>query len=255
MRAPSELSVRAVTGIPPLGPGDDLAGIVLAACAASGPALASGDVVVIAQKIVSKSEGRMVELATVTPSPRAEALAAEVDKDPRVVELILRESVEVVRARNGVLITENRYGLVMANAGLDMSNVRPGEEVALLLPEDADASAARLRAALEAGSGLRLGVIVSDSIGRAWRECTVGHAIGVSGLPARVDLRGQRDLFGRELMVSEVALADSLAAAAAVVMGEAAEGRPVAIVRGLAAERPDGRARDVVRTRERDLFR
>ena len=311
---PGEIRVRAISGMPQVRPGDDLGALLADAIGRSGESVRDGDVVVVAQKIVSKAEGRIVRLADVAPSPRAIELGARVDKDPRAVEIILGESVEVLRAVPGVLIVETRQGIILANAGADMSNIEHDEEDdhLLLLPEDPDASADRLRAALEsqmesgafssteiaanageatkesagahantgAGRGemkppedeacgssptksartARIGVLVADSVGRAWREGTVGLAIGVSGLPARLDRRGEPDLFGRELHVTEVGIADSIASAASIVMGEGAEGRPAALVRGLSfedrseAERA-GRARDLVRPRERDLFR
>ncbi len=266
---PSELRVRALSGLPPVRPGDDPGALLADALARAREPLRDGDVVVVAQKIVSKAEGRVVRLADVVPSPRAIELAARTEKDPRAVEAILGESVEVVRAAPGVLIVETRHGIVLANAGADMSNVEHDEEDdhLLLLPEDPDASADRLRAALaarasggEGGRSPRIGVIVADSVGRAWREGTVGLAIGVSGLPARLDRRGEPDLFGRPLHVTEVGIADSIASAASIVMGEGAEGRPAALVRGLSFEGRSeadraGRARDLVRPRERDLFR
>ena len=263
---PSELRIRALAGFPPVRPGDDPGELLADAVERASESLRDGDVLVVAQKIVSKAEGRIVRLADVAPSPRAIELAARTEKDPRAVEAILRESVDVVRAAPGVLIVETRHGIVLANAGADMSNVEHDEEDdhLLLLPEDPDASADRLRAALVArasgGGGPRIGVIVADSVGRAWREGTVGLAIGVSGLPARLDRRGEPDLFGRALHVTEVGIADSIASAASIVMGEGAEGRPAALVRGLSfedrseAERA-GRARDLVRPRQRDLFR
>ena len=260
---PGELLVRAISGVPRVQPGDDLGPLLAEAITRSGESLRDGDVVVVAQKIVSKAERRIVRLADVSPSPRALVLAARTDKDPRAVEVILGESVEVLRAVPGVLIVETRHGIILANAGADMSNIEHDEEDdhLLLLPEDPDASADRLRAALEAGDDVvKIGVVVADSVGRAWREGTVGLAIGVSGLPARLDRRGEPDLFGRELHVTEVGIADSIASAASIVMGEGAEGRPAALVRGLSfddrseAERA-GRARDLVRARERDLFR
>ena len=262
---PSELRIRALAGFPPVRPGDDPGELVADAIARARESLRDGDVLVVAQKIVSKAEGRIVRIADIAPSPRAVELAARTEKDPQAVEAILRESVEVVRAAPGVLIVETRHGIVLANAGADMSNVEHDEEDdhLLLLPEDPDASADRLRAALVAragGGGPRIGVIVADSVGRAWREGTVGLAIGVSGLPARLDRRGEPDLFGRALHVTEVGIADSIASAASIVMGEGAEGRPAALVRGLSfedrseAERA-GRARDLVRPRQRDLFR
>ena len=260
---PGELRVRAIEGIPRVRPGDDLGALLGDAIDRAGESIRHGDVVVVAQKIVSKAEGRIVRLADVTPSSRAIELGARVDKDPRAVEVILGEAVEVLRAVPGVLIVETRHGIILANAGADMSNIEHDEEDdhLLLLPEDPDASADRLRAALEARvAGMKIGVVIADSVGRAWREGTVGLAIGVSGLPARLDRRGEPDLFGRALHVTEVGIADSIASAASIVMGEGAEGRPAALVRGLSfddrseAERA-GRARDLVRPRERDLFR
>lgn len=277
----AELRLLALPGMPRVRAGDDLAALLAAAARRAGEALRDGDVVVVAQKIVSKAEGRIVPLAGVAPSPRALELAARTGKDPRAVEVILGETAEVRRAAPGVLIVETRHGLVLANAGADASNVEQGspheDDHLLLLPEDPDASAARLRAALEeraaaegegegeGGEGsahVGLGVVVADSVGRAWREGTVGLAIGVSGLPARLDRRGEPDLFGRKLHVTEVGIADSIASAASLLMGEGAEGRPAVLVRGLpfagrgaAAAARDGRARDLVRPRESDLFR
>ena len=260
---PGEIRVRAISGMPQVRPGDNLGALLADAIGRSGGSLRDGDVVVVAQKIVSKAEGQIVRLADIAPSPRAIELGARVGKDPRAVEIILGESVEVLRAVPGVLIVETRHGIILANAGADMSNIEHEEEDdhLLLLPEDPDASADRLRASLEAGGGgAKIGVVVADSVGRAWREGTVGLAIGVSGIPARLDRRGEPDLFGRALHVTEVGIADSIASAASIVMGEGAEGRPAALVRGLSfedrseAERA-GRARDLVRPRERDLFR
>ena len=260
---PGEIRVRAISGVPRVRPGDDVGALLADAIERSGESLRGGDVVVVAQKVVSKAEGRIVRLANVVPSPRAIELAARTEKDARAVEVILGESVEVLRAVPGVLIVETRHGIILANAGADMSNIEHDDEDdhLLLLPEDPDASADRLRAGLEAsGGGARIGIIIADSVGRAWREGTVGLAIGVSGLPARLDRRGEPDLFGRALHVTEVGIADSIASAASIVMGEGAEGRPAALVRGLSfddrseTERA-GRARHLVRPRERDLFR
>jgi coenzyme F420-0:L-glutamate ligase/coenzyme F420-1:gamma-L-glutamate ligase len=224
-----------LTGIPRVKPGDDLAGLVGDALMRLGLKLADGDIMVVAQKIVSKAEGRIVQLASVTPSPKAEKLAGVVDKDPRVVELILRESRAVLRAKRGVLIVEHRLGFVMANAGIDHSNVEglEGGERVLLLPEDPDSSCRALRVALRARLGAHPGVIMTDSVGRAWRLGTVGIAIGVAGPMPLIDLRGTSDLFGRKLLVSEIGFADSVAAAAVLVMGEGGEGQPVVLVRGL----------------------
>jgi coenzyme F420-0:L-glutamate ligase/coenzyme F420-1:gamma-L-glutamate ligase len=234
-------------------PGHDLAALI---ADRAGP-LRDRDVLVIAQKIVSKAEGRSIDLATVIPSPRAVELAAEVGKDPRLVEVILSESTRVVRSRPNLLIMQHRLGFVMANAGVDHSNVAPtdGIDRALLLPVDPDGSAERLRAALEAKFGVRLAVIISDSFGRPWRRGTVGVAIGAAGLPALIDMRGKPDLFGRTLEVTVIGLADEIAAAAGLLQGQAAEAQPVVVVRGLAWTAPDAPVNELVRPPEEDLFR
>jgi len=234
-------------------PGDDLATLI---ADRAGP-LRDRDVLVIAQKIVSKAEGRSIDLATVIPSPRAVELAAEVGKDPRLVEVILSESTRVVRSRPNLLIMQHRLGFVMANAGVDHSNVAPtdGIDRALLLPVDPDGSAERLRAALEARCGVRLAVIISDSFGRPWRRGTVGVAIGAAGLPALIDMRGKPDLFGRTLEVTVIGLADEIAAAAGLLQGQAAEAQPVVVVRGLSWTAPDAPVNELVRPPEEDLFR
>jgi coenzyme F420-0:L-glutamate ligase / coenzyme F420-1:gamma-L-glutamate ligase len=211
-------------------------------------------VLAVAQKIVSKAEGRMVDLRKVTPSARAKSLAQATGKDARLVELILSESAEVLRHRPGVLIVVHRLGIVLANAGIDQSNVG-GSNHALLLPLDPDRSAAEIRGRLRDATGIDVAIVIIDSIGRAWRNGTIGTAIGVSGIPGLLDLRSRPDLFGRRLESTEVGLADELAAAASLVMGQAAEGRPVALVRGLGYERRDGDAGELVRAREKDLFR
>ena len=251
-----QLSLLAVPGMPLIQAGDHLAGIVLACLEAAGLALQGGDIVVVAQKIVSKAEGRQRRLADVAVSDQARALAAQTGKDPRMVALVLSQSRRVVRAAPGVLIVQLPGGLTMANAGIDQSNVAGAEtdDEALLLPLDADASAARLRAAWGARTGVHPGVIVSDSFGRPWRRGTVGVAIGAAGVPSLLDLRGQADLFGRALRITEVGLADEIASAASLLMGQSGEGRPVVIVRGLAlagAERP---ASDLIRPAAEDLF-
>ena len=244
--------MTALAGVPLVGPGDDLCGVVTDALAASEMTLEDGDVVVLAQKIVSKAEGRMVMLDQVQPSPRALALAQETGKDARLVELILSEAQDVVRVRPNLLIVRHRLGLVLANAGIDQSNVAEG--AALLLPRDPDASAAALRSALKAATGRTVAVLVIDSLGRAWRMGTAGTAIGVAGLPAVLDLRGRPDLTGRLLESSELGLADEIAAAASLAMGQADEGTPVAIVRGLNFADDGSTARTIVRPPEMDLF-
>jgi coenzyme F420-0:L-glutamate ligase/coenzyme F420-1:gamma-L-glutamate ligase len=214
-------------------------------------------VLVLAQKSVSKAEGRMADLATVKPSARAIALAVDVDKDPRLVEVILSESVRVVRARRNVLIVEHRLGFIMANAGVDQSNVGPvdGAQRVLLLPEYPDRSAAVLRRGLAAATGIDLAVVINDSFGRAWRRGTAGVAIGVAGLPALIDLRGRPDLFGRTLEVSVIGFADEIAAAASLVMGQADEAAPVVLVRGLRWAAPESTAASLIRPSSEDLFR
>jgi coenzyme F420-0:L-glutamate ligase/coenzyme F420-1:gamma-L-glutamate ligase len=254
---PRGYSVTALPGVPLVRPGDDLCRVVSDALAAAEMALEDGDVVVLAQKIVSKAEGRQVALASVTPSPAALDLAAQTGKDARLVQLILSESAEVMRVRPNILIVRHKLGLVLANAGIDQSNVseEPGAgPQALLLPLDPDASAARLRDDLNAASGRTVAVLVIDSLGRAWRLGTAGTAIGAAGLPALLDLRGQPDLTGRKLESSELALADEIAAAASLAMGQAAEGTPIVIVRGLAIGGAETPARTLVRPRHMDLF-
>ena len=249
-----ELRIIPLAGIALVKSGDNLAAIILSALRTSGHDLIRGDVIVIAQKIVSKAEGRMVDLRTVTPSARAVALAESSEKDARLVELILAESTDVLRYRPGVLIVEHRLGMVLANAGIDRSNV-DGTEHALLLPLDPDRTCADIRRKLHDATGTDSGVVIIDSIGRAWRNGTVGTAIGASGIPGVLDLRGRPDLFGRRLETTEIGLADELAAAASLVMGQAGEGRPVVLVRGLGYERRDGSARELLRARDKDLFR
>jgi coenzyme F420-0:L-glutamate ligase / coenzyme F420-1:gamma-L-glutamate ligase len=256
MAAPT-LSLTALPGIPTIAPGADLTRLVLDGLARGGIALAAGDILVLAQKIVSKAEGRRVRLADVSPSGRARELARLVDKDPRVVELILEESREVLRARPGVLITLHRLGFVLANAGIDASNVEngAGEESVLLLPADPDGSAERLRRGIHAATGVAPGIVINDSFGRAWRLGTVGTAIGLAGVPGLVDLRGRPDRNGRALRVSEVGAADELAAAASLLMGQGDEGRPVIHVRGFPYPQRPGRASELLRPAQLDLFR
>ncbi len=247
--------VHALTGLPRIHAGDDLCDIILAAAFTQCP-LRAGDVIVIAQKIVSKSEGRTVRLAGVTPGLTATKLAETARKDPRIVELILAESRQVLRCVPGVIIVEDVRGLVLANAGIDASNVDPENgETVLLLPENPDASAAKIAAGISAKTGAPIAVIINDSIGRAWRNGTVGTAIGAAGLPALLDLRGTPDLFGRALQSTEIGLADELAAAASVMMGQAAEGRPVVVIRGAPYMRGQATARDLQRPAATDLFR
>lgn len=250
------LSLFAVPDIPMVRAGDDLAAIIADGLSRAGQELRDYDVVVVAQKIVSKAEGRMVDLATVTPTPEAEALAVEVGKDPRIVQVVLSESVRVVRSRPNLMIMQHRLGFVMANAGVDQSNIAAtdGVQRALLLPLDPDGSAEDMRSRLAERYGAKLGVIVSDSFGRPWRRGTAGVAIGAAGLPAVIDKRGDPDLFGRTLEVTIIGYADEIAAAASLLQGQANEGQPVIVVRGLTWTAPDANVAEVVRPPEEDLF-
>lgn len=256
------MSLMPVPGLPLVQPGDNLAELIWQALQAAGIMLQDGDVLVLAQKIVSKAEGRLVHLSQVTPSARAEEMAQISGKDPRLAQLVLDESREVLRARPGTMVVEHRLGFVCANAGIDHSNVAPppgsglsADEWVLLLPLDPDASAAGLRRELEARSGARLGVLIIDSHGRAWRMGTVGAAIGLSGLPGLVDLRGVPDLFDFKLQITQVGAADELAAAASLVMGQAAEGTPVVFVRGFPYPLREASLVELLRPRAQDMFR
>ena len=254
---PSQVALIALRGIKLVEPGDDLSEITVAAFSGDGIVPDAGDVLVVAQKIVSKAEGRYVDVTTVEPSERAVALAAEVDKDPRFVQVVLSESKRVVRHRPGLLVVEHRLGFVMANAGIDHSNLptQAGGERVLLLPEDPDSSALALRKELVGIFGTDIAVIISDSFGRAWRKGTVGVALGVAGLPALIDMRGHPDLFGRELLVTETGFADEIAAAAGLLMGQADEAVPMVLVRGLGWCAPEVPAAALIRPAENDLFR
>jgi coenzyme F420-0:L-glutamate ligase/coenzyme F420-1:gamma-L-glutamate ligase len=240
-------------------PGDNLAEIIFQATQATALPLQDGDILVVAQKIVSKAEGRLVNLTQVETSPRAVELAEKTEKDPRFIELVLRESREVLRTRPGTIIVEHRNGFVCANAGIDHSNVHGPwgneEDWVLLLPEDADASAERIRQGLESLSGAKLGVMVIDSHGRAWRNGTVGVAIGISYVPGIVDMRGKPDLYGYRLRVTMIAAADELAAGASLVMGQADEHTPVIHVRGFPYDLRESHLQELIRAKELDLFR
>lgn len=252
---PAAVTLLALGNVPMVQPGDDLGAILIAALDGGGQVLRDGDIIVIAQKIVSKAEGRAVRLADVTPSPRAIDLAEQCNKDARLVELILSETDSVMRVRRGVLVVRHRLGLVLANAGIDQSNIaQDGDGVALLLPVDPDASAAALRDRLAAHSGADIAVVIIDSLGRAWRKGTCGIAIGVAGMAGLLDLRGVPDLHGRPLQTSELGLADEVAAAASLVMGQGGEGRPVVLARGIARGPAHGCAADLIREPALDLF-
>lgn len=250
----ARLELFAIPNLPMVRAGDDLPELILAGLQRAGQLLRDRDVVVIAQKIVSKSEGRTVDLGDIKPSAQAMALAIKVGKDPRIVEVVLSESVKVVRSRPNLMIMQHRLGFVMANAGVDQSNVAESDENlrALLLPLDPDGSAEAIRLAL--AKNANVGVIISDSFGRPWRRGTAGVAIGSAGIPSVIDLRGQPDLFGRTLEVSIIGFADEIAAAASLLQGQAAEAQPVVVVRGLTWQAPIVPVADVIRPPEEDLF-
>lgn len=256
MSLSSQLRFQVLPDIPMIESGQNLADILLAALARAPLVLGAGDVLVVAQKIVSKAEGRLVRLDTVTASPRAVELARETDKDPRLVQLILDESTEILRTRPGVLIVRHRLGNVGAHAGIDQSNVDHGAgECALLLPLDPDRSAAQLRAAILARTGVAVGVIIADSMNRAWRLGTIGGAIGCAGITVLDDLRGTHDLYGRELKVTVINRADSLAATACLLMGESVQRTPAVLIQGLAPEDATQTALDLIRPLAEDMFR
>jgi coenzyme F420-0:L-glutamate ligase/coenzyme F420-1:gamma-L-glutamate ligase len=239
-------------GIPEVAAGDNVAHMIVEA-AASDPGIRAGDILVVTQKIVSKSEGRVIPLSTVKPSAEALRLAIETEKDPRLVELILRESASIVRQRGPILITETKHGFVCANAGIDASNVGPEGSVCLL-PEDPDRSAQAIRAEIGRATGADIAVIISDTFGRAWREGHTNVAVGVAGMLPFADYVGQSDAFGYELRVSTLAVADELAGAAELVQNKL-DGVPVAIIRGYTYPKGEGTARGMVRPKENDLFR
>jgi len=259
MTKPKQLTYFALQGISLIRPGDNLAETIFAAVRENGLFMQDGDVLILAQKIVSKSEGRMVNLTTVKASARAVELAEYLNKRPELVELILQESNEVVRTRPGTIIVEHKSGFVCANAGIDHSNVKGSwgndEDWVLLLPEDSDLSAAMIRAELELLSGMRLGVLIIDSHGRAWRNGVLGTTIGASGLPALLDMRGEEDMYQYKLRVTTIAAADELAAGGSLMMGQAGEGTPVVLARGFPYPLREGNAQELVRKKESDLFR
>jgi coenzyme F420-0:L-glutamate ligase/coenzyme F420-1:gamma-L-glutamate ligase len=251
------LQLSALPGLPKVEPGDDLAELILAGLERLGETLQSGDVLVLAQKIVSKAENRYVYLNDILPSARAQELAQQADKDPRIVELILRESTEVLRVRKGAIIVAHRNGYVHAHAGIDQSNIesQSANPRVLLLPENPDASAALLRSVLKQHTGADIAVIINDSAGRAWRNGVIGFALGSAGLVTVENRIGTRDLFGRALEITEVAVADELAAAASFLMGQAAEGAPVILVRGADITAAETGSGALIRAAAQDLFR
>ncbi len=255
----TKMVLTALPDVPLVQAGDDLVTIIEAGLESANLTLENGDVLVLAQKIVSKAEGRMVNLETVIPSQEAKQWAAKTEKDPRLLELILRESSQVLRTRPGLVIVEHRLGFVCANAGIDRSNVSSPDntegEWVLMLPEAPDKTAQMIRQALEQAHAARLGVLIIDSHGRAWRMGTAGVVIGVAGFPALMDLRGEPDLFGKLLQATQVALADELAAAASLLMGQADEARPIIHVRGFPYDLREGSLDEILRARDEDLFR
>jgi coenzyme F420-0:L-glutamate ligase/coenzyme F420-1:gamma-L-glutamate ligase len=253
------LTLTPLKNIPLIRQSDNLADIVINALQENSIKLENDDILVFAQKIISKAEGRAVNLAAVIPSQRAIELAGQTDKDARIVELILQESNEVLRTRLGTIIVEHKLGFVCANAGIDHSNVagvrNSNEEWVLLLPTEPDRSAEKMRSKIESKTGKRIGILIIDSHGRAWRNGTVGTAIGIAGLPGLQDLRGKQDLFGFELRITQVGVADELAAASSLVMGQAAEGTPIVHVRGFPYQLRKGSLKELIRPKEQDLFR
>jgi coenzyme F420-0:L-glutamate ligase/coenzyme F420-1:gamma-L-glutamate ligase len=254
MRVP-RLEFHALPGMPLVHAGDDLVELLEQAIEAADLALQAGDILAIAQKIVSKSEGREVTLADVEAGEQARALGIECEKDPRLVQLILEESLRIVRKRPGAIIVEHRNGIVLANAGIDRSNVDGEADRVLLLPVDPDGSARRLKATFASRLGIAPGILITDSIGRPWRMGSLGIAIGCAGIQALADLRGQPDLFGRPMETSEISPADALAAAATLAMGEGAEGTPAVLIRGWPSTGEDQPARRILRPAAEDLFR
>ena len=254
---PLTIRIHPLLGIPLINRGDNLCQLILDAIEANKLILKDGSILVLAQKIVSKAEDRFVNLKTIKPTALAIEYSVKTDKDPRLVELILQESKSVIRHRKGVLVVENHQGLIMANAGIDHSNVEqdPENDWVLLLPEKPDKSAASLHNELLRKTGCKIGVIINDSIGRAWRNGTIGTAIGVAGLSSIVDLRGQADLFGNQLRVSEEAIADELASAASLMQGQADEGLPVVLIEGYHTSSQHIPASELIRPEEKDLFR
>ena len=247
--------MQALPGLPAIKPGDDPVTLIEAGLTRADIALQTGDVLVVSSKIISKAENRFVDLRTITPSPEAQTLALTVQKDPRLVELILRNSSTVSRIAPGVLIVRHHLGFTSANAGIDASNVgEDSEGIVLLLPEDPDRTAADLREHLESRHHVRLGVVISDTHGRPFRFGNIGVAVGLAGIPALIDQRGDHDLFGRELKATVTPLADELAAAAGLISGQADEGQPVVLIRGVAWETVQHTAKDLIRPPEMDLY-
>lgn len=251
----SHIELFSVNGLPEFAPGDDIARLVVDALERQGEPFQAGDILVLAQKVVSKTEGAFVDIRSLKPSQEAIDLAQETGKPAKMVEAILRQSRDVVRYRPGVIVVEDLRGFILANAGLDASNVGREGEVLLALPQDPDASAARIHKQILELTGIPIAVVINDSWGRPFRIGTVGFAIGVAGMDAVVDRRGAPDRFDRPLEGTEIAVADEIASAASLIMGAAAEGQPAVVVRNLDLAAGNGRARDLLRDRETDMFR
>lgn len=251
------VSLFALSGFPLVEPGDDLARLLVEALRKNDLELVDGDIVVVAQKIVSKAEGLYVDLDEVEPSEQARELAEKLGKDPRHVEVVLSETEEIVKVGEHVMVVAHKLGFVMANAGIDESNINHGESGnrVLLLPRDPDGSARELKRRLDEAFGVQTGVVINDSFGRPWRNGVVGVALGAAGVASLVDRAGTEDLFGRKLRITEIAVADELASAASLLMGQAAEGLPVVLIRGFSVAAPDRGASALIRSRERDMFR
>jgi len=254
-----DLLIRALEGIPEVQPGDDLVDLIISSSLKDSWKWEDGDIVVIAQKIVSKSENRLVNLNDITSGAKAISYSKYVEKDPRLIELILRESVKVLRTRKGLMVVEHRLGFICANAGIDHSNISTAGKLqdgwVLLLPENPDLSANRIRKSLEAKFGKSIGVLIIDSHGRTWRKGVVGTTIGLSGIPGIIDQRGKKDRNGYELKVTEIAAADELAAAASLLMGQVAEGRPIVIAKGFPYKLREANLSEIIRIESEDLFR
>ena len=254
--ANNKLEVIALNNVPSIKENDDIAKIIIDNSKEDNLEIQKNDIVVIAQKIISKSEGPLIDLQTVFASDQAKEIAKQASKDARLVELIIQESNEIIRIQNGVIIVEHNLGHILANAGIDQSNIENGDGHVLLLPKNPSKSADQIRRDLELSLGVKVGVIITDSMGRAWRLGTTGHAIGSSGVKTIIDLRGKsKDLFGRELKTTVIGFADQIASAAALVTGESNEGKPVAIVRGIDMPSDSDNVNDLIRPKKEDLFR
>jgi len=254
----SKLEVSALNHVPSIKESDDIAEIILKSMHKDSLELEDNDIVVIAQKIISKAEGCLIDLESIAPSSESIKIAERTDKDPRLVELIIQESKEIIRIEKGVIIVEHRLGHILANAGIDQSNIdhKPDKETVLLLPKNPNKSAKKIKEYIENQTGKTIGVIITDSMGRPWRLGTIGYAIGASGVKTIVDLRQKKtDLYGRELQTTVIGLADQIASAATLIMGESNEGKPIVLVKGIDMPSDSDTVDDLIRPKEEDLFR